>query len=159
MGSEMCIRDSIESYAKKVRDAKPSATADLTSPELDDIETPLAELKESLAATDANVSGLRENLARIGDAPDDWINLYNEYARFDGSHSQLTERRKQLASDAGDLRPAIDGSLEEVDSMLTSARDAYENADSKFQKHLNACLLYTSPSPRDLSTSRMPSSA
>ena len=24
---------------------------------------------------------------------------------------------------------------------------------------LNACLLYTSPSPRDLSTSRMPSSA
>ena len=25
--------------------------------------------------------------------------------------------------------------------------------------HLRACLLYTSPSPRDLSTSRMPSSA
>ena len=28
-----------------------------------------------------------------------------------------------------------------------------------FEKMLNACLLYTSPSPRDLSTSRMPSSA
>ena len=26
-------------------------------------------------------------------------------------------------------------------------------------KKLNVCLLYTSPSPRDLSTSRMPSSA
>ena len=26
-------------------------------------------------------------------------------------------------------------------------------------EHLNTCLLYTSPSPRDLSTSRMPSSA
>ena len=26
-------------------------------------------------------------------------------------------------------------------------------------KHLKSCLLYTSPSPRDLSTSRMPSSA
>ena len=25
--------------------------------------------------------------------------------------------------------------------------------------HIGACLLYTSPSPRDLSTSRMPSSA
>ena len=25
--------------------------------------------------------------------------------------------------------------------------------------HYNSCLLYTSPSPRDLSTSRMPSSA
>ena len=27
------------------------------------------------------------------------------------------------------------------------------------QQRINACLLYTSPSPRDLSTSRMPSSA
>ena len=26
-------------------------------------------------------------------------------------------------------------------------------------EHFDACLLYTSPSPRDLSTSRMPSSA
>ena len=26
-------------------------------------------------------------------------------------------------------------------------------------RHIYACLLYTSPSPRDLSTSRMPSSA
>ena len=31
----------------------------------------------------------------------------------------------------------------------------YMNAD----KYINSCLLYTSPSPRDLSTSRMPSSA
>ena len=29
----------------------------------------------------------------------------------------------------------------------------------EFCKAFNACLLYTSPSPRDLSTSRMPSSA
>ena len=28
-----------------------------------------------------------------------------------------------------------------------------------FRDHWNDCLLYTSPSPRDLSTSRMPSSA
>ena len=28
-----------------------------------------------------------------------------------------------------------------------------------FHCYLNPCLLYTSPSPRDLSTSRMPSSA
>ena len=29
----------------------------------------------------------------------------------------------------------------------------------RFGKYVNTCLLYTSPSPRDLSTSRMPSSA
>ncbi len=128
----------IESYAKKVREDRPSATADLTSPKLNGIETQLAELQESLASSDANVSGLRDNVSQIGDASDDWINLYNEYARFDDSHSQLKQRRTQLASDAADLRPAIDESLSEVDTMLTDARDAYENADSKFQKHLNA---------------------
>ena len=31
--------------------------------------------------------------------------------------------------------------------------------NSKFGDEKNICLLYTSPSPRDLSTSRMPSSA
>ena len=30
---------------------------------------------------------------------------------------------------------------------------------TKLIKQVNSCLLYTSPSPRDLSTSRMPSSA
>ena len=36
----------------------------------------------------------------------------------------------------------------------------YDNGDTNFVGILfNACLLYTSPSPRDLSTSRMPSSA
>jgi len=31
--------------------------------------------------------------------------------------------------------------------------------DADFEKLIETCLLYTSPSPRDLSTSRMPSSA
>ena len=33
------------------------------------------------------------------------------------------------------------------------------NGEAEFTKLEEACLLYTSPSPRDLSTSRMPSSA
>ena len=39
------------------------------------------------------------------------------------------------------------------------ARDVYSKSDSKSASEGNTCLLYTSPSPRDLSTSRMPSSA
>ena len=35
----------------------------------------------------------------------------------------------------------------------------YRNNYEKACKQYEACLLYTSPSPRDLSTSRMPSSA
>ena len=34
-----------------------------------------------------------------------------------------------------------------------------EHSQSKIFNQFNNCLLYTSPSPRDLSTSRMPSSA
>ena len=36
---------------------------------------------------------------------------------------------------------------------------SYEEVCSGFTDHVEVCLLYTSPSPRDLSTSRMPSSA
>ena len=37
--------------------------------------------------------------------------------------------------------------------------DARESTNTARLKRLGACLLYTSPSPRDLSTYRMPSSA
>ena len=37
--------------------------------------------------------------------------------------------------------------------------DMYNKVMKKINKEEDYCLLYTSPSPRDLSTSRMPSSA
>ena len=44
---------------------------------------------------------------------------------------------------------------------FTLVYDEQLKKDNKISKKINdrACLLYTSPSPRDLSTSRMPSSA
>ena len=44
---------------------------------------------------------------------------------------------------------AARGTVIDIDALV----DALDSG------HLNGCLLYTSPSPRDLSTSRMPSSA
>ena len=44
-----------------------------------------------------------------------------------------------------------------VQSKITSANDKMTSA-ADYMKN-SPCLLYTSPSPRDLSTSRMPSSA
>ena len=43
--------------------------------------------------------------------------------------------------------------------MLDIARDKKLEIVSNLDDLITACLLYTSPSPRDLSTSRMPSSA
>ena len=45
-----------------------------------------------------------------------------------------------------------------VNRCLSGHIDAVMFAN-EMNKHPNLCLLYTSPSPRDLSTSRMPSSA
>ena len=42
--------------------------------------------------------------------------------------------------------------------MCLNISEAIEDTQTKFSKFY-FCLLYTSPSPRDLSTSRMPSSA
>ena len=43
--------------------------------------------------------------------------------------------------------------------VITDPRSEILTNQAKVHNEINACLLYTSPSPRDLSTSRMPSSA
>ena len=45
------------------------------------------------------------------------------------------------------------------DEALTTVNKIYGELEEKLLKIFKDCLLYTSPSPRDLSTSRMPSSA
>eukprot|EP00831_Metopus_contortus_P017288 TRINITY_DN17283_c0_g1_i1.p1 TRINITY_DN17283_c0_g1~~TRINITY_DN17283_c0_g1_i1.p1 ORF type:complete len:152 (-),score=17.25 TRINITY_DN17283_c0_g1_i1:102-557(-) len=47
------------------------------------------------------------------------------------------------------------------DRFMELMKDPFKNKQGQFYLsiHIQNCLLYTSPSPRDLSTSRMPSSA
>ena len=46
-----------------------------------------------------------------------------------------------------------------IRSKILNYRDTVSNLDIVVDDDVSFCLLYTSPSPRDLSTSRMPSSA
>ena len=46
-----------------------------------------------------------------------------------------------------------------VDSVGTSNKKKYKTKEVQFKIAKKSCLLYTSPSPRDRSLSRMPSSA
>ena len=83
--------------------------------------------------------------------------------------STLIVRHEQFA----DYRAAVDvisRARVEADALLLEAenlrQDYLDRALAQFWDQasslleaLEACLLYTSPSPRDLSTSRMPSSA
>ena len=87
--------------------------------------------------------------------------------------SRIRDIESKLANsqiiDVSDIEPTgkvIFGTTVEIqdlkDSNLTSYKIVGEDeADAKLSKiSVNSpCLLYTSPSPRDLSTSRMPSSA
>ena len=65
---------------------------------------------------------------------------------------------------SGSERPAINANVD-VKAKNRKDTDVYEIelnvnvAAMRKDKNLYICLLYTSPSPRDLSTSRMPSSA
>ena len=59
------------------------------------------------------------------------------------------------------LAAGLDPRFEVLDEGAAQrlAGDAYDRAFEAWAAASSACLLYTSPSPRDLSTSRMPSSA
>ena len=50
--------------------------------------------------------------------------------------------------------------IQQLVTILTDKEEIHENKRSAVRESVVCpCLLYTSPSPRDLSTSRMPSSA
>ena len=99
----------------------------------------------------------------------------NLQKEVDGSEKQLMEERekvKDLLTENRRISQERKGDKELSKIMLqlqmdvTARREALikdlkEQVSARDQALLNAgsCLLYTSPSPRDLSTSRMPSSA
>ena len=51
------------------------------------------------------------------------------------------------------------GGAERIERQVSDILDLLTSAAAKVHHRYRDCLLYTSPSPRDLSTSRMPSSA
>ena len=66
------------------------------------------------------------------------------------------DAKRMLGRTPGDIiaiRPLKDGVIADFEVTEAMLRHFIKKANS------NNCLLYTSPSPRDLSTSRMPSSA
>ena len=75
------------------------------------------------------------------------------------------EEHKEFPVDSASLKEVRNFAREVLakDPIFQSTSDdvvlALAEAAQNIVKHAYSCLLYTSPSPRDLSTSRMPSSA
>ena len=92
------------------------------------------------------ISGKDQHLARLG-LDDD---LLGSDRRFDNPAARQGPVRRQEFDRAA---------LPFIGLRYADVIDAGPKAADMVVRGLIACLLYTSPSPRDLSTSRMPSSA
>ena len=87
------------------------------------------------------------------------------------SGSTLSDGTKKYTATSGDgtgLRFQVPGTVSSAtvyygesffSKLETYVKDLVSSTGVLAKSELKACLLYTSPSPRDLSTSRMPSSA
>ena len=77
----------------------------------------------------------------------------NRYARFQYAISETIEAGIEL----------LGTEVKSIRNGKANLRDGYcsfrDGEIFLLNVHISPCLLYTSPSPRDLSTSRMPSSA
>ena len=73
---------------------------------------------------------------------------------------KIDDQGKRFTADLKYLSDKVDRGEKElgsrVDALTTRVVQGKADLEHRMMK---ACLLYTSPSPRDLSTSRMPSSA
>ena len=68
-------------------------------------------------------------------------------------------KSKNLNVYYGEKQALFDVNLDLNEKEVTALIGPSGCGKSTFIRCINRCLLYTSPSPRDLSTSRMPSSA
>ena len=87
-------------------------------------------------------------------------------ALFQISHAMVRWLSPILSFTSEEIWQFLPGSSQESVFLQTWYEDLKGNFENKsietardINSHLRNCLLYTSPSPRDLSTSRMPSSA
>ena len=82
--------------------------------------------------------------------------ITQEYSKFTNDVAKGNKSRSEARSSASELRDK----MQTIKDLLSNLNDSLGGVAPVVKETcLSICLLYTSPSPRDLSTSRMPSSA
>ena len=144
MGSEMCIRDSVEWLIEQTRPGN----------------TDYQLAKKSTLVLHELTTNRKEQFQPGGQLPrkgfEDWTAWWQEVAGKQRSfHAQSSTKHRHQRD--------VITTLVIIDRWTTISVRAEPQRGSTSKpgvaKRNLVCLLYTSPSPRDLSTSRMPSSA
>ena len=102
------------------------------------------------------IKGKKIQLGVVGGGPKSWIgHVHRISSRFDnqyeivaGVFSRNTKLSKSFGQSLGILKERCYSNFREMAEREAERKDG-----------INVCLLYTSPSPRDPKSSRMPSSA
>ena len=164
MGSEMCIRDSPNVGKSTFFNSLLGRTRAIVG----DFEGVTRDYKEELLELKnfqiqlVDTAGLKSSLITSQDKMinSHTLNLINQLDIIlfvvDGREGVTIEDKEifQVCRKLNKLTILI---VNKVETIAVEKRFLQE--DTKFFGLANICLLYTSPSPRDLSTSRMPSSA
>eukprot|EP00826_Nyctotherus_ovalis_P018299 TRINITY_DN15465_c0_g1_i2.p1 TRINITY_DN15465_c0_g1~~TRINITY_DN15465_c0_g1_i2.p1 ORF type:complete len:323 (-),score=70.80 TRINITY_DN15465_c0_g1_i2:14-982(-) len=115
-----------------------------------------AMLKEVNEALQAHVKQLLSEKRELAE----WVKCSLETANEE--KKVLEAKAKELQDELQIVKMNKEEELKETKESIEKENKLMQQRKNAFNKKLerfNACLLYTSPSPRDLSTSRMPSSA
>ena len=178
----MCIRDRHEGSTRvAMRNANDGIsiiqTAEGAQNEVVDILQRMRELavqSSSETLHDDERAYIQDEVAELEEEVDRLaaVTEFNGIQLGDGTTTQVSVQvgvanasSSRITIDLGDLTSTTLGVNGTDLSTSSAARDAIDVIDAAlntmngYRSDLGACLLYTSPSPRDLSTSRMPSSA
>ena len=150
MGSEMCIRD--RSGAGAEVEQLIGVLKDFAI--VFDHDDGVAEVAEFLECVQQSAvvsrvqadGGFVQHVQHAGEGSTDLTGQADALALAAGQTGHAAVERQVVQADVDEERESVDGFVEQIagDALLF---------------FVEFCLLYTSPSPRDLSTSRMPSSA
>ena len=119
--------------------------------DLDDKKHEVVQQYQDLSLAINQINSLEENFSEKFQQSDDKISLLST-----DTQGQLAQMALDFDSKSNSLETVLLDKLEHTFAESSSKIDGIEHL---VNNSVISCLLYTSPSPRDLSTSRMPSSA
>ena len=96
-------------------------------------------------------------ISKIIDSRPEELRTYLEEAAGISKYKEKRRETELRLKHTSENLSRLNDIMSEINSSLTKLQK--QARDAELYKELKSCLLYTSPSPRDSSKSRMPSSA